>query len=50
VKARKHGSGFIQLEDWLGEFDVLFLRKDGANPLVLLPWHTWARLLEKVRR
>jgi hypothetical protein len=50
VKARKNGSGFAQLEKWLGEYQVLFLRRDRADPLVVLPWSTWEALLEKVRR
>jgi hypothetical protein len=50
VKARKNGSGFTQLEKGLGEYQVLFLRRDRADPLVLLPWSTWEALLEKVRR
>jgi hypothetical protein len=29
---------------------VLFLRRNHADPLVVLPWSTWAALLEKVRR
>ena len=49
VKARKNGSGFTQLEKWLSEYDVLFLRRDRADPLVV-PWSTWATLLEKARR
>jgi|SRR6516164_469084 Holliday junction resolvase len=49
-KARKDGGGFVQLEKWLGECDALFLRRDHADPLVLIPWRTWAALLEKVRR
>jgi hypothetical protein len=36
--------------EWLGTYDVLFLRRDRADPLVLLPWSTWEALLEKVRR
>jgi len=35
VKARKNGSGFTQLEKWLGEYQVLFLRRDRADPLIL---------------
>ena|SRR6516164_743052 len=50
VKARTNGSGFAQLEKWLGEYNVLFLRRDRADPLVVLPWRTWTALLEKVRR
>jgi hypothetical protein len=47
-KSRKAGGGFVQLERWLGENDLLFLRRDHAEPLVLLPWRVWARLLERV--
>jgi Holliday junction resolvase len=49
-KARKSGEGFKQLEKWLGTYDVLFLRRNHADPLVLLSWSTWAALLERVRR
>jgi Holliday junction resolvase len=49
-KARKNGAGFVQLEGWLGEYDALFLRRNNADPLVLLPWRTWAALLAKVRQ
>jgi len=34
----------------IGEYDALFLRRNNADPLVLLPWRTWAALLGKVRR
>jgi Holliday junction resolvase len=50
VKARGDGSGFAVLERWLGEYDALFLKRNNATPLVVLPWRVWARLLEKVRR
>jgi Holliday junction resolvase len=49
-KARKNGVGFVQLERWLGEYDVLFLRRNHADPLVLVPWRVWAALLAKVPR
>jgi hypothetical protein len=49
-KSRKNGSGFVQLERWLGDCDVLFLRRDRADLMVLLPWRVWAALLAKVRR
>jgi Holliday junction resolvase len=49
-KARKSGGGFVQVEKWLGEFDLLFLRRNSADPLVVLPWRVWAALLAKVRR
>jgi Holliday junction resolvase len=50
VKSRKNGAGFATLESWLGEFDVLFLRRNHADPLVCIPWSIWVRLLEQVRK
>ena len=50
VKARRGGKGFKTLERWLSDNDALFLRRDHAEPLVLLPWRAWARLLAKARR
>jgi hypothetical protein len=47
VKGRKNGAGFTTLERWLGEFDVLFLRRNHAEPLVVLPWRLWERLLTR---
>jgi Holliday junction resolvase len=49
VKARKHGAGFATLEKWLADYDALFLRRDHADPMVVLPWAVWARLLNSVR-
>ena len=49
-KARKSGGGFKQLATWLGEFDLLFLSRDHADPLVLLPWRVWAALLTTIPR
>jgi Holliday junction resolvase len=49
-KARKNGGGFVQLERWLGDYDVLFLRRNNADPLLLMPWRTWAALLARVKR
>jgi Holliday junction resolvase len=48
VKARKSGDGFKQLEQWLGEYDALFLRRNNTTPLVVVPWHVWVHLLKKV--
>jgi Holliday junction resolvase len=50
VKSRRSGAGFVTLEKWLGEYDGLFLRRDGAEPMVLLPWRVWVALLARVRR
>lgn len=47
VKARANGEGFITLEKWLGENDLLFLRRDRKSPLVVLPWKTYEELIMK---
>ena len=44
VKARASGEGFKTLERWLGDNEILFLRRDRSEPMVLLPWKTWARM------
>jgi Holliday junction resolvase len=49
-KARKNGGGFVQIESWLAEHDLLFLKRNHADPLVLLPWRIWEQLLKRVRR
>lgn len=48
-KGRKNGAGFVTLEKWLGEYDALFLRRNNADPMVLLPWRVWIRLLTERR-
>ncbi len=50
VKSRANGTGFTTLEKWLGTYDALFLRRTGADPLVLVPWRIWVRILAEVRR
>lgn len=45
VKSRKTGAGFSMLERWLAEYDILFLRRNNADPMVVLPWRVWQRLL-----
>ncbi len=47
VKARRNGEGFKTLEKWLGENDVLFLWRDRQDPMVVVPWDTWQRLLKR---
>jgi hypothetical protein len=49
VKARANGAGFALLGKWLGNYDLLFVRRNGADPLVVIPWRTWARILGEVR-
>ena len=44
VKGRASGGGFRTLERWLGDHDLLFLKRDRQDPLVVVPWKTWLRL------
>jgi len=50
VKARRNGNGFSTLEKWLGDCDVLFLRRNNAKPMVYLPWTTWIRLVKALAK
>ncbi len=50
VKARRNGNGFSTLEEWLGDCDVLFLRRNNAKPMVYLPWTTWLRLVKALAK
>jgi Holliday junction resolvase len=47
VKARKNGNGFTTLETWLADYDCLFLRRNNAEPLVVVPWRVWRSLLQR---
>lgn len=44
VKARGNGDGFRTLEQWLGANDALFLMRDRAAPMVVLPLHVWLQV------
>lgn len=48
VKARKNGGGFKTIEDWLGENDMLFLKRNQKPPLVVLPWDVYIHLMYDV--
>ena len=49
VKGRASGEGFTILERWLGDFDLLFLRRDRKTPLVVMPWKTWQKVMHESR-
>jgi len=50
VKARGEGAGFKTLERWLGDNDALFLVRDRAAPLVVLPLHVWLEVAGRSAR
>ena len=45
VKGRADGAGFTMLERWLADYDLLFLIRDRQEPLVVIPWQVWSRLV-----
>jgi hypothetical protein len=49
VKARSAGGGFVVLERWMGEHDLLVLKRNHAAPMVVLPWKTWARVIGRTK-
>ena len=48
VKSRKSCTGFTTIERCLGHH-VLFLKRNNADPIAVIPWRIWAQLLETVR-
>ena len=45
AKKRGNGQGFTTIKRWLGDNDGLMLGEDRAQPLVVLTWDAWERLL-----
>ena len=48
VKARKEGAGFKTLEGWLGDNDMLLLKRNNADPIAVLPWDLLITFLTKM--
>ena len=44
VKARKSGEGFAVIDRWLGGNQLLFLKRDRAEPLVVMPMSVFVEL------
>ena len=47
--SRKNRAGFTQLERGLGN-TLPVLRRKHADPMIVLPWRTWAARLMRGRR
>jgi Holliday junction resolvase len=45
IKARKDGKGFTTIERWLGENDFLLLKRNNADPVVVIPFKLWCDLV-----
>ena len=48
-KSRKNGEGFKTIENWLGDCDLLHLRRNGQQPLFLLTAEVMGKLVEAAR-
>ena len=46
IKARANGAGWKTLVKWMKTCDALFLKEDRKDPLVVLPWKTYAMLVQ----
>jgi hypothetical protein len=46
-KARRNGEGFKVLEDWMKGKDILFIKRNHRDPLVVLPFSLYLRFLRK---
>lgn len=46
VKARANGEGFAVIEKWLGDNALLFLKRDRKQPMVVVEWQTYLRLVK----
>ena len=49
-KARKDGGGFKQIEAWLGDNDCLILKRNNADPTVVLPWGRFVELYAALKK
>lgn len=47
VKYRKDGKGFIQLERWMQDSDILVLKRARQQPLVMMQWDTFVALMQR---
>ena len=45
VKARKNGSGFKTIEKWMGDNDLIFLKKNNQKPIVIMDWELFSKFI-----
>jgi len=46
VKARKDGAGFKTLEEWKGINDLLVLKRNHCDPMVVVDWKLFVDMLQ----
>lgn len=44
-KGRKRDNGFKQIKDWLDDADILFIKEDNKDFIVVMPWVTLSKLI-----
>lgn len=44
-KARRNGEGFAVLEKWMGNKDILFIKRNNKDPMVVLPFKLYLSLM-----
>ena len=45
VKARRSGEGFSVLEKWMKDNDIMFLKRNNKDPMVVLSWEAFKKLI-----
>jgi len=46
-KARRNGAGFAVIEKWMKNKDILILKRNNQDPLVILPFELYLKLMGK---
>ena len=46
-KARKNGSGFKVIEDWIEDADILFMRRNNQEDLVVMRMDLYMKLMKR---
>lgn len=47
VKARKNNSGFAVIQNWMKDKDMLFIKQNNKEFIVVLPWKIYEKLIKK---
>ena len=49
IKARANGEGFTTLERWMGNHEVMFLKRNRQKPMVVISWDLWIETLKRMK-
>jgi hypothetical protein len=45
-KSRAGGKGFIMLDKWLSDNDILFVKRNNSTPLAVMPWEVYLKIMK----